>query len=355
MPCEYERLRLKNLEDNKRILAQLGLINPFEPLPQVIHDVPKRKRPSSTSRPRKKFIVASDSGEPIPGYGSLHGLRRKSARLEGKAAANEAEIIDGLKEVDGDECRVRVPKDRPNVYGAIPGVEIGTVWQMRIECSRAGVHRPTVAGIHGGPEGAYSLALSGGYEDDIDLGECMTFTGEGGRDLKGTKNNPKNLRTAPQSKDQVLTRGNLALSQSVETGFPVRVIRGYKSRSAYAPEEGYRYDGLYEVERFWYTVGMSGFGVYKFVLTRLKDQPPPPWHYKEEIPRPIEDCADKAKEKDAMPSSHDSGVGSETCSDAGTDVQEVESHGSDVQKSDGRGSDDQEVDRVRSDGAESDD
>ena len=39
--------------------------------------------------------------------------------------------------------------------------------------------RPTVAGIHGGPEGAYSLALSGGYEDDIDLGECMTFTGEG--------------------------------------------------------------------------------------------------------------------------------------------------------------------------------
>ena len=29
----------------------------------------------------------------------------------------------------------------------------------------------------------------------------------GGRDLKGTKANPKNLRTAPQSKDQTLTRG----------------------------------------------------------------------------------------------------------------------------------------------------
>ena len=39
--------------------------------------------------------------------------------------------------------------------------------------------RPTVAGIHGGPEGAYSLALSGGYEDDIDLGDCFTYTGEG--------------------------------------------------------------------------------------------------------------------------------------------------------------------------------
>lgn len=39
--------------------------------------------------------------------------------------------------------------------------------------------RPTVAGIHPGPEGAYSIALSGGYEDDIDLGECFTYTGEG--------------------------------------------------------------------------------------------------------------------------------------------------------------------------------
>jgi len=53
----------------------------------------------------------------------------------------------------------------------------------------------------------------------------------------------QNLRTAPQSKDQTLTRGNLALSINVETGNPVRVIRGYKLTSPFAPEEGYRYDG----------------------------------------------------------------------------------------------------------------
>lgn len=53
----------------------------------------------------------------------------------------------------------------------------------------------------------------------------------------------QNLRTAPQSKDQELTRGNLALSRNVETRTPVRVIRGYKLKSPYAPEEGYRYDG----------------------------------------------------------------------------------------------------------------
>ncbi|KAK2175050.1 hypothetical protein NP493_751g00010 [Ridgeia piscesae] len=345
MSCEYERLRLKNVEDNKRILAQLGLLNPFEPLPQVIHDVPKRKRALSTPRPRKHHIVASpSSGQPIPGYGSLRGVRRKSARLEGKTALDEAGIRDGLKEGgEEDECRVRVPKDRPKVYGAIPGVEIGTVWQMRLECSAAGVHRPTVAGIHGGPEGAYSLALSGGYEDDIDLGECMTFTGEGGRDLKGTKNNPKNLRTAPQSKDQVLTRGNLALSKSVETGLPVRVIRGYKSRSAYAPEEGYRYDGLYQVERFWYTTGMSGFGVYKFVLTRLKDQPPPPWHYNDEIQKALDGSTEKVTDKDAVLSSQDSGVGSETCSETGADSQQVDS-----QQVDNEGSYDQEEDGTKS-------
>lgn len=94
-----------------------------------------------------------------------------------------------------------------------------------------------------GPEGAYSISLAGGYEDDVDLGDCFTYTGEGGRELKGTKNNPKNLRTAPQSKDQTLTRGNLALSLNITTRKPVRVIRGAKLNNEFAPEYGYRYDG----------------------------------------------------------------------------------------------------------------
>ena len=36
----------------------------------------------------------------------------------------------------------------------------------------------------------------------VDLGMAFTYTGSGGRDLKGTKNAPKNLRTAPQTTDQ---------------------------------------------------------------------------------------------------------------------------------------------------------
>lgn len=36
----------------------------------------------------------------------------------------------------------------------------------------------------------------------VDLGVAFTYTGCGGRDLKGTKQNPKNLRTAMQTFDQ---------------------------------------------------------------------------------------------------------------------------------------------------------
>ena len=33
--------------------------------------------------------------------------------------------------------------------------------------------RPWVAGIAPGPQGAYSIALSGGYDDDVDLGNGL--------------------------------------------------------------------------------------------------------------------------------------------------------------------------------------
>ncbi len=36
------------------------------------------------------------------------------------------------------------------------------------QVSESGIHRPHVAGIHGrSNDGAYSLVLAGGYEDDV--------------------------------------------------------------------------------------------------------------------------------------------------------------------------------------------
>ena len=125
-----------------------------------------------------------------------------------------------------------------------------------MEASRDGCHAPTVAGISGNEkEGCWSIALSGGYEDDVDEGYCFTYTGCGGRDLKGTKLKPKNLRTAPQSADQTLTGLNLALKVSCDTGKPVRVIRGFKGHSKWAPSEGYRS----ELEMRLLMVDMTGF------------------------------------------------------------------------------------------------
>lgn len=44
----------------------------------------------------------------------------------------------------------------------------------REDCSQAAVHAPWVAGIAGGKlDGAFSIALSGGYEDDEDSGYTL--------------------------------------------------------------------------------------------------------------------------------------------------------------------------------------
>ncbi|KAF9218331.1 hypothetical protein BS17DRAFT_811726 [Gyrodon lividus] len=164
----------------------------------------------------------------------------------------------------------------PKTYGAIPGIEVGSWWASREECSNDAIHAPWVGGISPGPHGAYSVALSGGYDDDVDDGYAFTYTGAGGRDLKGTKAVPKNLRTAEQSYDQSFEHNhNKALKCSAETGKPIRVIRGFKLRSKYGPSEGYRYDGLYVVKKYWQEKGLNkgGFLVCKYAFVRLPDQP----------------------------------------------------------------------------------
>jgi len=92
------------------------------------------------------------------------------------------------------------------------------------QVSESGVHRPHVAGIHGREsEGAYSIVLSGGYEDDVDNGEEFTYSGSGGRDLSGNK------RTAKQSMDQKLTAMNRALARNCDA--PVDDKKGAKGKN----------------------------------------------------------------------------------------------------------------------------
>lgn len=53
------------------------------------------------------------------------------------------------------------------IFGHIPGYPIGSWFESRATLAKAGLHRPLVAGISGTEtQGADSIVLSGGYEDD---------------------------------------------------------------------------------------------------------------------------------------------------------------------------------------------
>jgi putative restriction endonuclease len=143
-------------------------------------------------------------------------------------------------------------------YGAPEGVDVGTVFATRQEAMSARVHRVLQAGIVGSRDnGAESIVVSGGYEDDEDYGDVIIYTGHGGNDRS----------TGRQIKDQSFdTYGNAALVTSVLTGAPVRVVRGRSRHSPTAPTAGYRYDGLYRAEHWWSETGKSGFKVCRFRL-----------------------------------------------------------------------------------------
>ncbi|XP_027561980.1 E3 ubiquitin-protein ligase UHRF1 [Neopelma chrysocephalum] len=99
----------------------------------------------------------------------LAGERLKESKKKQKmASANSSSRRDWGKGMAcvgrTKECTI-VPS---NHYGPIPGIPVGTMWKFRVQVSESGVHRPHVAGIHGrSNDGAYSLVLAGGYEDDI--------------------------------------------------------------------------------------------------------------------------------------------------------------------------------------------
>ena len=62
---------------------------------------------------------------------------------------------------------------------------MGKVFDSRKHLSEVGMHRPLlVAGICSGNEGASSIVLSGGYEDDIDELSYILYTGQGGQDVR---------------------------------------------------------------------------------------------------------------------------------------------------------------------------
>lgn len=147
-------------------------------------------------------------------------------------------------------------------FGEIEGQPVGTTYPDRKAAKDAGVHQVTVQGISGnGAVGANSVVVNGGYEDDLDLGDEIIYTGAGGNDTGSKK----------QVADQQLTQvGNAGLVVSEVSAYPVRVIRGSRGEKAYSPATGYRYDGLFRVSEHWSEIGKSGFRIWRFRLVRLQ-------------------------------------------------------------------------------------
>jgi putative restriction endonuclease len=153
------------------------------------------------------------------------------------------------------------------IFGDIDGIPEGSSFESRQALHDAGLHGPTMAGIWGTEkEGAGSIVMSGGFEDDEDYGDLIIYTGHGGQDTT----------TGAQIADQEFTRGNRALCVSSDRGLPVRVVRGHRLESAFAPETGFRYDGLYSVVRRWRETGRSGFQMCRFRMEKISGEPPKP-------------------------------------------------------------------------------
>ena len=151
------------------------------------------------------------------------------------------------------------------LFGEIEGIKEDQWFKGRKEMMPSSFHRNWGAGIDGNSsEGTAAIVLSGGYEDDQDLGDEIIYTGAGGNDSKSGK----------QIEDQTWeNRGNAGLLKSMNEGFPIRVIRGHKHKSKFSPNTGYTYAGLYSVVDAWQENGKSGFKICRFRLVYAGKNP----------------------------------------------------------------------------------
>lgn len=147
----------------------------------------------------------------------------------------------------------------PAVFGQVGSIQPGHEFATRLEVWGAGLHRHTQAGISYTETGADAIVLSGKYEDDLDYGALIFYTGKGGRSEE----------TGRQAADQQLVEGNLALVRSYAAGLPVRVIRKVQQEG----RKYYQYAGLYRITSYAHEYGRSGHLIFRFQL-ELLDLPP---------------------------------------------------------------------------------
>ncbi|KAK4385195.1 Histone-lysine N-methyltransferase, H3 lysine-9 specific SUVH5 [Sesamum angolense] len=202
-------------------------------------------------------------------YTKLLEERKTDAKGEGKGTKHvHLEVAERLK-AEG------VWNFAEKSFGHIPGIEIGDQFRFRAELVVVGLHFQLISGIDyvklGGKKFATSIVNSGRYENEAKAVDVLIYSGQGG--------NPK---FTDKAGDQKLEKGNLALMNSKEMGYPVRVIYKRQCRMASnmlgminEANYVYVYDGLYTVNQSWQERDQNGNLVFKFELHRMPGQPRP--------------------------------------------------------------------------------
>jgi hypothetical protein len=215
-------------------------------------DDSSRASPTEETHVRKRGRRFSFSDSPVddlpPAFPLQETPVRKRGRPKSTQKKQEVPLDPGIALspkrrrtliFDPNASRPPCAKERP--FGTLPGLYVGKTWHTRLGAAWDGTHPSAMGGIAVRESGgACSVALSGGYEDDIDEGYRFVYTGAGGHHyIRG------------QTTDQQWTRTNIALRRNVQTEKPVRVIRGFKGDKYWSPPSGYMYSGLYEVVACW--------------------------------------------------------------------------------------------------------
>ncbi|CAA0834523.1 Histone-lysine N-methyltransferase- H3 lysine-9 specific SUVH5 [Striga hermonthica] len=192
-------------------------------------------------------------------YNELMNERKIVPKVGRKNAYIHLEAANCLK-IDGKYIFLEKP------FGHVPGIEIGDEFQFRCQLAMIGLHRQLVSGIDhvilNGKRYANSVVDSGRYENISKTNDVLIYSGQGG-----------NVKTNDISVHQKLERGNIALMNSKEMKYPIRVT--YKRKSHACPERGvvYVYDGLYIINNAWHEKDQTGKLVFRFELHRLPGQP----------------------------------------------------------------------------------
>ncbi|EME82997.1 uncharacterized protein MYCFIDRAFT_215158 [Pseudocercospora fijiensis CIRAD86] len=135
-----------------------------------------------------------------------------------------------------DRLDPKFPKVPSNYYGNGRLLN-GQWWPTQLTALRDGAHGSSQGGIYGETgQGAYSVIMSGGVDKagnkypDVDEGDHVQYCGT---DNDGPEKKPSD--------------GTQRLIESYRLKTPIRLIRSSNADPVYAPEEGFRYDGLYEI------------------------------------------------------------------------------------------------------------